>query len=126
MRYAKRLKTKNLKRWLLCVYRGFSHPLAAGFGIRSENVLAFREGVNEYVTSHAMVVDTREEIDAVLPWRDATLALGMELERSLLHPCSSGGGYRVNHSRDSNSKMEQPLTARVSLEPLRPSFGESA
>lgn len=81
------------------------HPMAAGFGIRGENVSAFREGIEHYLRSLAPVTAPADEQmeEAVLPWRDVSLRLCEDLER--LAPFGPGN--------------PRPLLKSECLEPVR-------
>ncbi len=58
------------------------HPMAAGFAIRDENVVAFRVGVNQYVAAHpADAAPVDDQPEAQLAWRDVSLSLCDDLER---------------------------------------------
>ncbi len=71
------------------------HPMAAGFGIRSENVQAFRDGVNKQVSEQLLGIgDLVPNPQSLIPnhfsvaWRDATVGLAEQIE--LLAPFGSG------------------------------------
>jgi single-stranded-DNA-specific exonuclease len=84
------------------------HPLAAGFGIRSENVPALREGVNRYVAAHASVPEQAEDpVAAVLAWRDLSLQLCTDLER--LAPFGPGNPRPVLKSERLKPVRVEPL-----------------
>jgi single-stranded-DNA-specific exonuclease len=58
------------------------HPMAAGFAIHSQNVPAFRAGINQYVQAHAATyVAADNQPEAVLAWHDVSPQLCEDLER---------------------------------------------
>jgi single-stranded-DNA-specific exonuclease len=84
------------------------HPMAAGFAIRSENVAAFREGINQYVAAHtpaAAPPDT--ETEAVLAWQDVSLRLSEDLER--LAPFGPGNPRPLLRSERLTLVRTEPL-----------------
>jgi single-stranded-DNA-specific exonuclease len=76
------------------------HPMAAGFGIRSENVPAFQESVNRHVKGQLLLTSDSSDPDQQsitnnqstnnfpIAWRDVTLSLAEQIE--LLAPFGSG------------------------------------
>ncbi len=60
------------------------HPMAAGFGIRHENIAAFRDGIGAWVSQRAQAgaeMAGAIEPDGIVAWRDVSLALCDQLER---------------------------------------------
>lgn len=58
------------------------HPMAAGFSIKAQNVPAFSEALNHYVTVHpAEVAPSLDQPEAVVAWGDVSLRLSDDLDR---------------------------------------------
>ena len=58
------------------------HPMAAGFSIKGQNVPAFSEALNHYVTAHsAEVAPSLDQPEAVVAWGDVSLRLSDDLDR---------------------------------------------
>ena len=58
------------------------HPMAAGFSIKGQNVPAFSEALNHYVTAHpAEVGPSLDQPEAVVAWGDVSLRLSDDLDR---------------------------------------------
>ncbi len=58
------------------------HPMAAGFSIKAQNVPAFSEALNHYVTAHpAEVAPSLDQPEAVVAWGDVSLRLSDDLDR---------------------------------------------
>ena len=58
------------------------HPMAAGFSIKAQNVPAFSEALNHYVTAHpAEVAPSLDQPEAVVTWGDVSLRLSDDLDR---------------------------------------------
>jgi single-stranded-DNA-specific exonuclease len=71
---------------------GGGHPMAAGFGIRSENIAAFRDAISQHVEHQLKTSDSisnlQSSISYAVAWRDANLPLAEQLER--LAPFGAG------------------------------------
>jgi single-stranded-DNA-specific exonuclease len=71
---------------------GGGHPMAAGFGIRSENIAAFRDVISQHVEQQLRTSDSisslQSPISYAVAWRDANLPLAEQLER--LAPFGAG------------------------------------
>lgn len=66
------------------------HPMAAGFALEPESFDTFREGLLSWLRQRAPVTAPEPvlEIDAVVPWSEASLSLALQLER--LRPFGAG------------------------------------
>jgi single-stranded-DNA-specific exonuclease len=71
---------------------GGGHPMAAGFGIRSENIPAFRDAISQHVEhqlqANDAIANLQSPISHQVAWRDANLPLAEQLER--LAPFGAG------------------------------------
>ena len=89
------------------------HPQAAGFAIHSDQVVAFRDGINAYVSrlgpaDRSVSADTPvDAADAVVAWRDVTLDLCEQLER--LAPFGCGNPRPVLKSERVRVVRAEPL-----------------
>jgi single-stranded-DNA-specific exonuclease len=84
------------------------HPMAAGFGIRSENVPAFRAGISRYVAAHAAAYEPADDQpEATLAWRDVSLRLCEDLER--LAPFGPGNPRPLLKSENLRPVRVEPL-----------------
>ncbi|NJM40783.1 MAG: hypothetical protein HC853_08430 [Anaerolineae bacterium] len=90
------------------------HPMAAGFGIRSENVQAFKDAVHSHVEGQLLVtsysgMSNQEPITNNFPvaWRDATLELAEQIE--LLAPFGSGNPRPLLRSDGLKFLRAEPL-----------------
>jgi len=84
------------------------HPMAAGFGIRSENVPAFRAGISAYISRQPAVFSSQmEREEAVVAWRDVNLELADQIER--LAPFGPGNPRPVLKSERLRIVRTEPL-----------------
>jgi single-stranded-DNA-specific exonuclease len=96
------------------IENGGGHPMAAGFGIRSENVEAFRVGVSAEVSrqiaesvERSAVTDMQTLSSFAVAWRDANLALADQIER--LAPFGAGNPRPLLFSENMRIARTEPL-----------------
>ena len=90
------------------------HPMAAGFGIRSENVEAFRDAVSQHVGNQLLVNGYSSQNNQQLltnnfsvAWRDATLELADQIE--LLAPFGTGNPRPLLRTDDLKFVRAEPI-----------------
>ncbi|HQW34980.1 MAG TPA: single-stranded-DNA-specific exonuclease RecJ [Thermoflexales bacterium] len=90
------------------------HPMAAGFGIHSENIPAFRDAIGQHVrkqveaaTAGGVLPRQRDLADAVVDWSENWMPLAAELER--LAPFGAGNPRPILMSRNLSVSRTEPV-----------------